>query len=93
MNRIFFAMAFCLSACANDLPPTSHTISPAAQNAPYPKLIPVEGLLRQANDGSQIVAATASLQARAAQLRRKANALRGQSIVDGQERLRLLKRR
>lgn len=93
MKRILFALVFGFSACGNDLPESRHTISPAAQNAPYPQLIPIEGLLSQANDGSEIKAATASLQARAAVLRSKANALRGRSLEDGQDRLRRLKRR
>ena len=93
MKRLCFSFALLLSACANDLPDTAHSISTAAQNAPYPSLVPLDGLLAQARGGSQIEAATASLQSRAAFLHRKASALRGRSIVDGQDRMRLLNAR
>ena len=93
MKRICFTLFFCLSACARDIPDVSTTISAAALNRPAPVLIPIEGLLDQARTGSQVEAATASLQARAAALERKAAALRGQSIEAGQQRLRALKNR
>lgn len=87
----FCVFALCiLSACGSDRPDTTKTISHAAQNAPYPTLLPLEGVLSQAREGSKIDAETATLQARAAFLRRKANALRNRSIVDGQDRMRAL---
>ena len=89
-------MRFCLifllglAACANDLPDTDRTISTSAQNAPFPELVPIDGLLAKANSGSRIEAAAADLQARAARLRAKANALRGRTMIDGQDRLKHL---
>jgi hypothetical protein len=90
LMRFCLAVLFALGACANSLPDTDKTISSAAQNAPFPALIPIEGLLTSAQDGSRIEAATADLQARAARLRLKAAALRGRTIIDGQDRLRRL---
>ena len=88
--RVFLIVLLGLAACARDIPNTDHTISTSAQNAPFPALIPIEGVLSQAQDGTRIEAATADLQARATRLRRKANALRGRTVIDGQDRLRRL---
>jgi len=88
--RFCFVFLLCLAACANDLPDTDRTISTSAQNAPFPELVPIDGLLAKASSGSQIKAATSDLQARAARLRQKANALRGRTIIDGQDRIKRL---
>ena len=88
--RVFLIVLIGLTACAREIPNTDHTISASAQNAPFPALVPIEGVLNQAQDGSRIKAATADLEARAARLRQKANALRGRTIIDGQDRLRQL---
>lgn len=79
-----------MAACSQQLPNTRDTISPAALNAPYPKLVPLDGLLAKAEAGTSIVADTTSLEGRVARLKARASALKGRSIVDGATRLKLL---
>ncbi|MEP5761664.1 MAG: hypothetical protein ABJ327_20590 [Litoreibacter sp.] len=82
MRYVLILMTF-LGACTNASQDTDDTS--------YPRLIPLGDLYAAAQEDSQIDVATAELQARAARLRQKAAALRGRSIVDGQDRLRLLR--
>lgn len=80
-----------LAACANDLPLSRDTISQAAQDAPYPALLPLDELLAEAEAGSTITDDTETLTRRLAALKARAAALRNRSIVDGATRLRLIK--
>ncbi len=79
-----------VAACTQDLPNSRNTISQAALDAPYPELVPLEGLLAKAEAGSTVVAQTQSFERRVARLKQRAAALKGRSIVDGATRLRLL---
>lgn len=56
----------------------------------YPRLLPLDPILAQADEGSRVIPETQALQARAAFLKRKAAALRGQSLDVGQARLKAL---
>jgi hypothetical protein len=88
--RLCLVMLLCLTACADHLPETDRTISSSAQKAAFPELKPIDGLLAKAQNGSRIESATADIQARASRLRQKAAALRGRTIIDGQDRLKRL---
>lgn len=62
----------------------------APADTPYPALVPLEDLLAGAALPGRAEAAGASLESRAALLRRRAAALRGQTVAEGAERLRQL---
>ena len=79
-----------LASCAQDLPDLRGSISPQAQNAAYPNLVPLEPLLARSQQGSEIVDQTARLKARVAALKQRAAALKGRTVVDGATRLKLL---
>ncbi|MEM9583376.1 MAG: hypothetical protein AAGA08_09710 [Pseudomonadota bacterium] len=79
-----------LSACAQIQPERGDAISQAALNAPYPALVPIDGLLAKAEAGSTVEAQTDGFQARVARLKQRAAALSGRSIVDGASRLKLI---
>lgn len=91
--RLYLPLIFCLAACANDLPDSRDTISAQAQNAPYPKLVPLGPILARSEAGSTVEDQSVALEARVAALKSRANALKGRSIIDGADRLRLLRRR
>jgi hypothetical protein len=74
-----------LAACSPELPNSGDTISAQAQNAPFPKLLPLGALLGKVDAGSTVEADALALNARVAQLKARADALRGRSIYDGQE--------
>ncbi|WP_298299048.1 hypothetical protein [uncultured Litoreibacter sp.] len=84
------ASGLVLAGCAKDLPDTRNTISTAAQDAPYPQLAPLDGLIARSEAGTTIVKQTESFEARVAFLKRKAAALKGRTIIDGATRLKLL---
>ena len=79
-----------LSACAADLPQSRDTISQAALDAPYPKLLPLNALLNSAEEGSSVVDETEELSKRLAALKARAAALRNRSVFDGATRLKLI---
>ncbi len=91
LTRLASNLCLCatLAACATGLPDSRQTISPAARNAPYPNLEPLDQLLARANTGSSIEGDTEALAARVASLKARATALTGRSVVDGADRLRL----
>jgi len=78
-----------LAACAPGLPEIDRTISPAARDAPYPSLEPLDQLLARANAQSSVEQDTDALAARVASLKARAAALQGRSVFDGADRLRL----
>ena len=86
-----YVIPFCLilAGCASGLPEIDGTISPAARNAPYPDLEPLDQLLARANAQSSIEDDTDALAARVANLKARAAALQGRSVFDGADRLRL----
>lgn len=61
-------LLLCLTACA-ELPALDGSVSPEALNAPYPALIPLDGLLADVSTSSPAQAAQAELEGRAARLR------------------------
>ena len=90
MRIIPLLVVLALTACSKDLPELRKTISAEAQDAPYPELAPLGGLLARSEAGTTIVKQTESFEARVAFLKRKANALKGRTIIDGATRLKLL---
>lgn len=64
-------LILCLAACA-ELPPLEDSVSPAALNAPFPKLVPLDPLLAQSAIPSRAEAAQGALQVRSDRLRRRA---------------------
>ncbi len=90
MRILPLIVVLALTGCAQNLPELRHTISAEAQDAPYPKLAPLGGLLAKSEAGTTIVKQTESFEARVAFLKRKANALKGRTIIDGATRLKLL---
>lgn len=79
--------AIALAACT-DFPQLDAAISEEAKRAEYPVLVPVAGLLVKREEGRITEATGLQLQSRAANLRARANLLRGQPI-DEETRLRL----
>ncbi len=81
-------LAFGLGACTQ-FPQLDARVTPALAASDYPALVPVEPVLAQATQGRVDPAQTqANLQARVANLRARANRLRG-SVLTGRERQRL----
>ncbi len=77
-----------LGACTQ-FPALDRTITPALENAEYPALVPIDGLLARAQAGQvDAVQTEAVLTARVAGLRARAARLRG-SVLTGRERQRL----
>lgn len=66
--RLAILLTLSLAACA-ELPPVEGSISPAARAAPFPELIPLDGLLAEAATPSRAAAAQAELEQRSARLR------------------------
>ena len=79
----------CLAGCA-DIPELPGTM--VADDAPYPALIPIEGLLAAAAGADAAIrvadAGTAGVMSRVAGLSARANALRG-PVIDGATRARM----
>ena len=90
VTLITIALAVSVSGCAQDLPELRGSISPEAQNAPYPQLVPLDALVARSKAGTTVAAETAGLEGRLARLKRKAAALKGRSVLDGATRLKLL---
>jgi len=84
------AMLLLLVGCTS-FPQLDAVISEQARRADYPVLIPATQLLGKRSDGTVTEQTGATLLARAANLRRRAALLRGQSI-DEATRLRLAPR-
>lgn len=89
MRLLALPLFLILAGCASGVPEINRTISPAARDAPYPGLEPLDQLLARANAGSSIEADTDRLAARVAGLKARAAALQGRSVFDGADRLRL----
>lgn len=93
-RSVALALAICcLAACSPNLPELDETISTNAQDAPYPNLVSLPGLLAEAERDSKIEAEAEDLAARVARLKSRANALRGRTVIDGQTRLKLVQAR
>ncbi len=90
MRVRFLILAAGLAGCAQFVPGPDLDARSAAQDAPFPELVPLAGLLNSARQGSTIIPETRSFEQRVAALNARAAALRGRSIVDGATRLRLL---
>ncbi|MFY0690675.1 MAG: hypothetical protein JXR14_01985 [Paracoccaceae bacterium] len=82
-----------LTACSNDLPDADRTISAEAQDAPFPQLLPESEIFPDASAAAArpIEDQARLLELRVALLQRKADALRGRDIYDGQDALRALR--
>ena len=82
-----------LIACSNELPDADRTISAEAQNAPFPRLLPEAQIFPNVTVSRErpIEDQAASLERRIALLQRKADALRGRDIYEGQDALRALR--
>ncbi|NNK79140.1 MAG: hypothetical protein HKP40_10550 [Litoreibacter sp.] len=82
-----------LFACSNDLPDVEGTISPEAQDAPFPKLLPQSEIFPDtaASQTRSIEEQATALERRIALLKLKAAALRGRDIYEGQEALRAIR--
>ncbi len=89
MRLLALPLCLILAACASGLPDIDSTISPAASDAPFPSLEPLDQLLARANGQSSIEDDTEALAARVASLKARAAALQGRSVFDGADRLRL----
>ncbi len=76
-----------LAACS-EFPSLDDKVSAAARAAPYPRLLPIQTLLARPAPPRLTETAVATLEARAARLRRKAAALRG-PVIDTSDRQRL----
>ena len=90
-RRYSFVMVIVLLALngCTQFPELEGTIRPEAQNSPYPKLVPINPLLRAgAPSATDPVATEAALTQRLAGLRARADRLRG-SVLSGRERQRL----
>ncbi len=80
-----------LSACTEDLPEIDDTISKAAQAQPIPSLLQIDTFIEPGvTDSTPIEEDRAALEARVQALKRKAQALKGRDIYDGQDNLRNL---
>jgi hypothetical protein len=85
------ALVILLAAVAgcSALPDIDSAISPQAEAAPYPELVPLESItLTESAQEADPFAVQTILEGRVARLRARANALRG-SVFDGGERQRL----
>jgi hypothetical protein len=80
-------LAFGPSACA-EFPELDARPSRAPANAPYPTLLPLDGLVEAARAPGRGEAVTADVAGRAAALRARAGALRG-AVVDDATRARM----
>ncbi len=85
--RLTLIAALALAGCTS-FPELDAVVSDAAERADYPELVPAERLLGKRSDGRMTEATGPALQARAANLRARAQLLRGQPI-DAETRLRL----
>jgi len=74
-------------ACA-DFPELNGTVSPELESADFPRLVPVEPLLAQADEVQITDETTAALDARVARLRTRAARLK-HSVVDRGTRARM----
>lgn len=80
-----FAGVYLLAACA-EFPDLDRAITQGGRNAPYPRLIQIDGALGpESRDFERVEMISKSLSARAQNLRRRAQALRG-PIIDGRTR-------
>ncbi|TMM55114.1 hypothetical protein FDT80_05975 [Sulfitobacter sabulilitoris] len=89
MRALPLLIVFAACAACTQFPELDRTVSPDAEAADYPALVPIEPLLAQA-DAAQIdaPATTQALSARVAGLRARAAALRG-AVVGDADRARL----
>ncbi len=76
--RWLLPLPLLLAACGDPLPDLDAGLSPAARDAPFPELVPLGPLLAQTDAllPRDAEAEGRSLEARAADLRRRANLLR-----------------
>lgn len=88
LTSTFALMA--LLGCTADLPHSRDTISQAALDAPYPKLLPLDALLARSEAGTRVEDETEELEKRLAALKARAAALRNRSVFDGATRLKLI---
>lgn len=87
MKRLFVILSLALSGCG-DIPALDQAISPAAERADYPALIPLEGIMGTPDDQTAGPDLEASLDRRLAALRARAAALRG-PVIDEAGKARL----
>ncbi|MEM7471900.1 MAG: hypothetical protein AAF340_11170 [Pseudomonadota bacterium] len=78
------------AGCTNELPQSRGTISQAAQDAPYPELVPLDQLLARAEAGSSVEDDASQLERRLSALNARAAALRNRSVFDGATRFKLI---
>ncbi|MDX1780598.1 MAG: hypothetical protein R3256_04680 [Thalassovita sp.] len=72
----FLALSLAVLVGCSEFPDLSETIEPAARQAPYPALIPIDDLLGAETGADRPSDTTAELQARARALRARAARLR-----------------
>jgi len=81
--------ALILASCAQ-FPELDGTVPPAAQAAPFPRLLPVDPILASTlPDAEANAALTRSVEARVAALRARAARLQRASVIDAPTRARL----
>lgn len=86
---LFAILLPALAGCAR-FPELDARAGRAPADTPYPALVPLETLPSVAAPRERAATVAANLEARAAMLRRRAEALRGQTPEEGAERLRRL---
>jgi len=89
MRLYMIPLCLIFAGCTPGLPEVDRVMSPAARNAPFPKLQPLDQLLASAEAGSTVTVETQTLAARVARLKARAATLQGRSVIDAAERLRL----
>lgn len=88
MGRFGLITLAVLTGCAN-VPEIGERVAPDLRDAPFPKLLPIDGLLAQTPAPQEEAAEiTAGLDARVARLRARADALRG-AVIDPATRQRM----
>lgn len=89
LRLLLVPFAVCLAACTQ-FPELDATVPPEAENAPFPKLVPIAPLLAaNAAVVTDPEATTQSLEARVSALRARANRLQNRPVIDRSTRARL----
>lgn len=89
MRYLLFITALTLAGCA-DFPALDGTVSNRAQNAAFPRLLPMDTLLAQVPARDPARFGAGNLPGRARALQARARVLRGHAVIDPATRARLM---